>query len=398
MYAHGQSHPGIGLPASSINPLTIARVCSPRLSRPALAHSYALPQPTEPTSLSLSPQASLPHPSADVNDPFIISPLLKLPEAFGSAYVGETFSCTLCANNELQPGDDTKSVSGVRVTADMQTPSAPNGISLELEPREEDETAAGGVLDVGKSLQKILTFELREEGSHTLAVTVTYTETQLGGEGQAAGGRVRTFRKLYQFVAQQLITVKTKISELPAKGGGLSKFVLEAQLENSGEGSLSLEVTSPTGQAQKQHGLRSRRQKLMYHCVAARHHQRRVAVQVVVAQHATQRVARRSPTPARAGLRRCVAGGVSPGTATRRAGRIYSTGGKGDGETDAGPKPVCAMAQPSRRARLSEDWTAVHSDAVKWLMVKKPCRDDDEKSAKMLLRLFCREGGWVNSA
>ncbi|KAK8197675.1 hypothetical protein HDK77DRAFT_369352 [Phyllosticta capitalensis] len=212
-----------------------------RLSRPALAHSYALPQPTEPTSLSLSPQASLPHPSADVNDPFIISPLLKLPEAFGSAYVGETFSCTLCANNELQPGDDTKSVSGVRVTADMQTPSAPNGISLELEPREEDETAAGGVLDVGKSLQKILTFELREEGSHTLAVTVTYTETQLGGEGQAAGGRVRTFRKLYQFVAQQLITVKTKISELPAKGGGLSKFVLEAQLENSGEGSLSLE-------------------------------------------------------------------------------------------------------------------------------------------------------------
>ncbi|KAK7522218.1 hypothetical protein IWZ03DRAFT_112453 [Phyllosticta citriasiana] len=211
-----------------------------RLSRPALAHSYALPQPSEHASLSLPPQASLPHPSADVNDPFIVSPLLKLPEAFGSAYVGETFSCTLCANNELPQSDDTKTVSGVRVTAEMQTPSAPNGIPLELEPKSDGETA-GGALTVGQSVQKILTFELREEGSHTLAVTVTYTETQLGGEGQAAGGRVRTFRKLYQFVAQQLITVKTKISELSVKGGGPSKFVLEAQLENSGEGSLSLE-------------------------------------------------------------------------------------------------------------------------------------------------------------
>lgn len=122
----------------------------------------------------------------------------------------------------------------------MQTPSAPNGVPLDLEPKD-DADAVQASVGAGQSVQKILTFDLKEEGSHTLAVTVTYTETQMAGEGKAASGRVRTFRKLYQFVAQQLISVKTKTSEVAGKGGP-SKFVLEAQLENLGEGSLSLEV------------------------------------------------------------------------------------------------------------------------------------------------------------
>ncbi|KAL1623694.1 hypothetical protein SLS56_008143 [Neofusicoccum ribis] len=210
-----------------------------RLSRPSLAHSFPLPQPTEPDEFTISPKASLAYPTADPKDPFIVTPLLKLPEAFGSAYVGEAFSCTLCANNELLQGDESKTVSGVKIAADMQTPSTPSGIPLELEPND-DADAAQAIVGVGQSVQKILTFDLKEEGSHTLAVTVTYTETQMAGEGKAASGRVRTFRKLYQFVAQQLISVKTKTSELTSKNG-LSKFVLEAQLENLGEGSLSLE-------------------------------------------------------------------------------------------------------------------------------------------------------------
>ncbi|KAH7061344.1 hypothetical protein B0J12DRAFT_565556 [Macrophomina phaseolina] len=210
-----------------------------RLSRPSLAHSFPLPQPAQPDEFTISPKASLAYPTADPKDLFLVSPLLKLPEAFGSAYVGEAFSCTLCANNELLPGDESKTISGVKIAADMQTPSTPSGIPLELEPKDGPETVQGTV-GPGQSVQKILTFDLKEEGSHTLAVTVTYTETQMAGEGKAAGGRVRTFRKLYQFVAQQLISVKTKTSELTTKGGP-SKFVLEAQLENLGEGSLSLE-------------------------------------------------------------------------------------------------------------------------------------------------------------
>jgi hypothetical protein len=165
--------------------------------------------------------------------------VLNLPEAFGSAYVGETFSCTLCANNELDPSDATKAISGVRIQGDMQTPSNPAGSPLHLaaSPEDGEETVSPGP---GESLQRILRFELKEEGNHVLAVTVTYTETALG-EGKAASGRVRTFRKLYQFVAQQLLSVRTKAGELRQKNGS-SRYLLEAQLENMGEAAVCLEV------------------------------------------------------------------------------------------------------------------------------------------------------------
>lgn len=121
----------------------------------------------------------------------------------------------------------------------MQTPSNPTGSPLDL-------AGADGEVDgdvspaPGESLQRILKFELKEEGNHVLAVTVTYTETALG-EGKASGGRVRTFRKLYQFVAQQLLSVRTKAGQLSQRDG-LCRYLLEAQLENMGEAAVSLEV------------------------------------------------------------------------------------------------------------------------------------------------------------
>lgn len=189
--------------------------------------------------LGISPKASLAYPTPnDTQDQFVLSPVLNLPEAFGSAYVGETFSCTLCANNELDPSDNTKAISGVRIQGDMQTPSNPAGSPLDLSGLEEEaENASPGPAE---SLQRILRFELKEEGNHVLAVTVTYTETALG-EGRAASGRVRTFRKLYQFVAQQLLSVRTKAGEIGQKSGS-SRYLLEAQLENMGEAAVCLEV------------------------------------------------------------------------------------------------------------------------------------------------------------
>ena len=62
------------------------------------------------------------------------------------------------------------------------------------------------------------------------------------GEGKASSGRVRTFRKLYQFVAQQLLSVRTKAGELKDSKSGLGRFLLEAQLENMGEGAVCFEV------------------------------------------------------------------------------------------------------------------------------------------------------------
>lgn len=106
-------------------------------------------------------------------------------------------------------------------------------------------------------MQRIVQFPLREEGNHVLAVSVSYTETD-GPDGQATSGRMRSFRKLYQFLAQPCVSVRTKASELPPREVDdrtlgpygkvkLIRFALEAQLENVGEGAITLEVRRPGG-------------------------------------------------------------------------------------------------------------------------------------------------------
>ncbi|CUS14653.1 unnamed protein product [Tuber aestivum] len=207
-----------------------------RLSRPSLSEQHSLPKAT---SASQSPELdelsrqSHAYPSHSTDDPFILSPLLTLPPAFGNAYIGETFSCCLSANNET-----TTLIAGVRISAEMQTPS----LTLNLELGGDERQIAD--LDPAMSLQKIVKYDLKEEGGHILAVTVTYTEAPKrvdSGEGgrEEVTGRVRTFRKLYQFIAQQCLTVRTKIGTLP---GG--RAILEAQLENMGDGPISLEMVN----------------------------------------------------------------------------------------------------------------------------------------------------------
>lgn len=153
--------------------------------------------------------------------------------------------------------DDTgRSVTSVRIVAEMQTPSSV--ASLELEPSGDSAQTNG--LQIGESLQKIVRYDLKEEGNHILAVSVSYSETRIGQGSQAASGRVRTFRKLYQFVAQPCLSVRTKASELPPlevdnKSLGpygktrLLRFALEAQLENVGDGTVVVKVSKcPVGQ------------------------------------------------------------------------------------------------------------------------------------------------------
>ncbi|KAJ5179723.1 hypothetical protein N7492_002933 [Penicillium capsulatum] len=217
-----------------------------RLSRPSL--SYQSPLPTANTKIS--PKASLSYPSSESDSQFILNPLLTLPPAFGSVYVGETFACTLSANNEIASGDPGRVVASVRIVAEMQTPSSV--ATLDLEPS--DDSAQSSGLQTGESLQKIVRYDLKEEGNHILAVSVSYSETRIGRDAQAASGRVRTFRKLYQFVAQPCLSVRTKASELPPlevdnKSLGpygktrLLRFALEAQLENVGDGAVVVKNT-----------------------------------------------------------------------------------------------------------------------------------------------------------
>lgn len=215
-----------------------------RLSRPSLAQQYSLPR----NNIAKIPQyAALAFPSEASDQEFLLSPNLSLPPAFGSAYVGETFSCSLSANNEVPQDVQSKSISGVRVTAEMQTPSQQ---SIEL-PVAGGQDEVAGALAANVSLQHIVSYDLREEGVHVLAVNVTYTETTRS-ETAASGARVRSFRKLYQFQAQPCLSVRTKATELPSREvpdkalgpygrAQLVRYVLEAQLENVADSTIVLE-------------------------------------------------------------------------------------------------------------------------------------------------------------
>jgi hypothetical protein len=245
-----------------------------RLSRPSFATQTPLPTTSfSPSTLNIHPSATLAYPSTTTdktNWPSTssspLTPLLTLPASFGAAYVGETFACTLCVNNDLEgnPSDDGETanpnsgknptITAVRLQATLQTPSNPTGVPLELQQQEEEgpqdsETSSSTpTLPPSTTLQKTLSTPLKEPGPHVLAVTVTYTSTNLDGNNVAIGSAARTFRKLYQFVAQPVVAVRSKIGVLgdgvgvggggkgKGRGNGGKRWVLEAQLENVGGG------------------------------------------------------------------------------------------------------------------------------------------------------------------
>ncbi|OAA71192.1 hypothetical protein ISF_01743 [Cordyceps fumosorosea ARSEF 2679] len=237
-----------------------------RLSCPSLVSQYPVeppfPDQTSPLPAPPSPlPASLAHstttsseaPAATTNpSPFVLSPVLNLPVSFGSAYVGETFRCTLCANNDLlsssddaataQPTD--KKIRDVRVEAEMKTPGPGKAQRLELGPAPTEggggggEQAGGVDLPPGGTLQRVVSFDLKEEGNHVLAVTVSYYEAT------ETSGRARTFRKLYQFICKPSLIVRTKVGALPTPTPAPSRhrrWVLEAQLENCSDDAMQLE-------------------------------------------------------------------------------------------------------------------------------------------------------------
>ncbi|KAK3321156.1 hypothetical protein B0T19DRAFT_403731 [Cercophora scortea] len=236
-----------------------------RLSRPSLVAQYPLQPPPSrstahhrpppiPASLAYSPDAAdngstTSHHSSNPS-PFILSPIVNLPPSFGSAYVGETFSCTLCANHDitpLVPSDGltkttnllpttpqvSKTIRDVRIEAEMKTPNSPTVTRLALHP--DEQKPAADTLAPGETLQRVVNFDLKEEGNHVLAVTVSYYEAT------DVSGRVRTFRKLYQFICKASLVVRTKPGPLTVGSKGARRWVLEAQLENCSEDAMQLE-------------------------------------------------------------------------------------------------------------------------------------------------------------
>ncbi|KAJ5683277.1 hypothetical protein N7462_006442 [Penicillium macrosclerotiorum] len=199
-----------------------------RLSRPSLSSQSPLPA----ANTKISPKVSLSFPSADSDTQFTLTPnVCALPNR--------------CEIPEAWPRRDLHS---------HRCRNANSLVRRSPRSRPPTDAAQSNGLQIDESLQKIVRYDLKEEGNHILAVSVSYTETRIGEHAQAASGRVRTFRKLYQFVAQPCLSVRTKASELPPlevdnKSLGpygktrLLRFALEAQLENVGDGTVVVKQT-----------------------------------------------------------------------------------------------------------------------------------------------------------
>jgi len=142
---------------------------------------------------------------------------------------------------------DTPRIHGVKIEAEMKTPSLTTSLPVSFGPSSpsssfppDDDTPRSKSLNPpsadlaqGASLHGVISYHLREDGPHVLAVTVSYTSTS------STSGRLRSFRKLYQFVARPALVVRTKIA---AVGRDKRKgWALEAQLENVGEEGVVLE-------------------------------------------------------------------------------------------------------------------------------------------------------------
>ncbi|KAI0443173.1 hypothetical protein F4803DRAFT_561829 [Xylaria telfairii] len=246
-----------------------------RLSRPSLVVQQPLPAPlSAPSDDAVPIPASLAYSanSGTNPEPFLLTPVLNLPPSFGTAYAGETFSCTLSANHDIPsnpteaetpstlpvPSGSTpaqqvkkKSIRDVRIEAEMKTPSATTPQKIDLQPTDpaaadggDDAAKQGSGIDLepGQSLQKVVNYELHEEGNHVLVVTVSYYEAT------ETSGRLRTFRKLYQFICKGSLIVRTKVGPLPspttttARAEGIGRrWVMEAQLENCSEDLMQLQ-------------------------------------------------------------------------------------------------------------------------------------------------------------
>jgi hypothetical protein len=125
-----------------------------------------------------------------------------------------------------------RSIRDVRIKAEMKTPGVGAPVTaLDLGPGSDK----GVDLAPGETVQKIVDFDLKEEGNHVLAVTVSYYEAT------DVSGRTRTFRKLYQFICKASLIVRTKPGPLSVGMRGQRRWVLEAQLENCGEDAMRLE-------------------------------------------------------------------------------------------------------------------------------------------------------------
>jgi trafficking protein particle complex subunit 13 len=115
-----------------------------------------------------------------------------LPSSFGTIQLGETFSSTLCVNNDS--GFDVEAVS---LLVEMQTVTAKVVLA--------DFGGSDYILRRGDTLESLVNHEIKELGQHVLACTVSYRLPPQARRGpppaspEGTDPTIQNFRKFYKF-------------------------------------------------------------------------------------------------------------------------------------------------------------------------------------------------------
>ncbi|ORY47086.1 hypothetical protein BCR35DRAFT_356228 [Leucosporidium creatinivorum] len=175
-----------------------------------------------------------------------LSGALQLPNAFGTIYLGETFSALLSLSNDAaQVPDSSTTVNAPILKVEMHTAGpagAPPG-SAGTKHHLQTITAPNEVLAPGDSMEGLVSHEIKELGMHSLVCTVTYAVPVEGGRSIS-----RSFRKVYKFQVSNPLSVRTKahspnafIATTSLSATERNKIFLEVQVQNQCEQAMWFE-------------------------------------------------------------------------------------------------------------------------------------------------------------
>ncbi|KAJ3267932.1 hypothetical protein HDV01_003718 [Terramyces sp. JEL0728] len=148
--------------------------------------------------------------------------LLTLPSSFGNIYLGETFSCYLCVNN-----DSTIPVTDVAFKAELQTTSQRFTLADTIGTPTNSTSDLQVSLLPRQSQEFILHHDIKEMGIHILVCSVHYTPSH--------DKTRKFFRKFFKFQVLNPLSVKTRVNTLD------DKIVLENQIQNLGSVNLFID-------------------------------------------------------------------------------------------------------------------------------------------------------------
>lgn len=157
------------------------------------------------------------------NPDFMISQYLLLPDNFGDIYLGELFAAYVSVVNGVQ--DIT--YQNVTLSVRLQTINAFHDL---YDSRAVDGMPSGTVklLAPNQTLDMVVQQSLSELGTHTLRVTVVYTDSKSGEVN-------KTLRKFYRFNVLNPISIVLACLEL------YDRYMVQCQIVNSTKITLYLE-------------------------------------------------------------------------------------------------------------------------------------------------------------